>query len=533
MPTRRRLLAGAAAASIGAAAGCSTDEPGPRPDGSTPPPTASARSTPAPPAPARPATADAAFDVVAENARPGDPDWGITGASPSNPSVEGWADRSSVPVGGAFGLHVSSRAGAFRVRAFRIGWYGGAGARLVWTSPTVAGRRQPAPRVAPVTRTARADWSRTLEVDTSGWPPGCYLLRLDAERGSGRRFVPLTVTAPDVRGRLVIINAPATWQAYNTWGGYSLYQGPDGALASRSLEVTLDRPYSQQHGAGLFAVYEQPLVQFAERLGLPVGYLTGPDVAGDPHALDGAVAMVSPGHDEYWSPEQRRHVTAARDAGTNLAVLGANACYRRIRLAPSDPSSGARPARTVVCYKGDYALDPGYRAGDPATTDYRLAPDRDPESRLLGVLYEGFPCDEPWRVSDPGAWVFAGTGVRAGESFPHLVGVEFDRVNPAYPTPRPIQVLAHSPVLMADGPTHADASWATLPAGAGVFASGTMRWVEALRARGPGRPGHDHGLDGRTGAFVRRVTATVLHTFAAGPAGRIHPATDDLDRVYG
>ena len=66
--------------------------------------------------------------------------------------------------------------------------------------------------------------------------------------------------------------------------------------------------------------------------------------------------------------------------------LGANTCYRRIRLAPA--ADGAAD-RTVICYKTDVEQDPMYSA-DPAlaTTDYRLPPAPDPESSLTGVIYQ-------------------------------------------------------------------------------------------------------------------------------------------------
>jgi N,N-dimethylformamidase beta subunit-like, C-terminal len=119
------------------------------------------------------------------------------------------------------------------------------------------------------------------------------------------------------------------WQAYNTWGGYDLYAGPGSSYSARSLAVSLDRPYDA-NGAAMFLTYERNVVKLAERMGLPLAYLTGMDIAADPHLLDGASALISPGHDEYWSPAERAHVTAARDTGVNLAFLGANALFRRI-----------------------------------------------------------------------------------------------------------------------------------------------------------------------------------------------------------
>ncbi|WP_371502386.1 hypothetical protein OG871_35220 [Kitasatospora sp. NBC_00374] len=480
-------------------------------------------------APSRSTADDGAgrLDTRAENARPGNADWRITAPGPAD-AVEGFADRAAVLRGEPFGLYVSTTAAAFTVSAYRMGWYGGDRARLVWRSDRLPGARQPAPVVDPDTRAVRTDWQRTTVVDTTGWPEGSYLLRLDAEGDAGQRYVPVTVRSRTAAGCTVLVNAVATWQAYNLWGGHNLYNGPTGGRATRSLEVTFDRPYAYAQGAGLFLVYEAPLIALAERLGLSLAYATGVDLARDAALLDGARCVLSPGHDEYWSVEQRRRVTAARDAGTNLAVLGANCCYRRVRHEPSPLG----PDRVMVCYKDDYRLDPGFVAGLTATTDFRAEPGSDPESSLLGVLYSGYPVDAPFVVTAPGHWVYEGTGVRAGDSFAHLVGVEYDRVDTDWPTPRPIEVLAHSPVVCGDRADFANSAYCTLPGGAAVFASGTMRWVEALDAQGPGGGGN-HGLDAAAGAFTRRVTENVLLAFAAGPVGGVHPAVDNVEAVYG
>jgi hypothetical protein len=478
-------------------------------------------------APTRPPVRPAdGLDVAAENTRPGAAEWRIARLGAAH-AVEGFTGRTSVLPGEPVDLYVSTTADSYTVSAYRMGWYGGAWARLVWRSAPLPGARQAAARVEQATRMVTTDWRVSAQVDTTGWPEGCYLLRLDTADGKAQRFVPVTVRSCGTAGRLAVVNSVATWQAYNRWGGADLYKGHTGTKRSRSLTVSFDRPYASGHGAGQFLLYEAPLVALAERMGLPLAYLTGVDVARDPALLCGAAGIVSLGHDEYWSPEQRSHVTRARDAGTNLAILGANCCYRRIRFEPS--ALGAD--RTVVCFKEDFAADPGYRSGLPPTNDFRRAPLPRPESELLGVIYDGYPVDAPYVVSEPSHWLLAGTGVRHGDAFAHLVGVEYDRVNTAHPTPRPIEVISHSPVVCKGRRTHADSAYCTVPSGAGVFATGTMRWVEALDATGPGGKGN-HGLDGRAGAFTRTVTENLLRAFCQGPAGLARPAVDNLTVHY-
>lgn len=450
----------------------------------------------------------------AENSLPGDPRWQIRHLG-SEHAIEGYPGASSVLTGEKLPLFVSTTARSFKITAFRLGWYQGHGARRVWSSGTVHGQQQSAALLSSGTNTVSTNWGPVIEIPTDDWPAGAYLLRLDAETGA-QRYVPVTVRSRSTAGTVVIRNCVATWQAYNTWGGYDLYKGPGQVYATRSRAVSQDRPYDS-NGAAMFLTYERNIVKLAEQMGLPLSYVTSMDIAANPSLLDGASALISPGHDEYWSPPERTHVTAARDAGMNIAFLGANAMFRRTRIED----------RLVVCFKTSYAEDPMYRLNSAmVTSDWREPPHPDPESSLIGTTYEGYPVDAPFVVAAADSWVFSGTGVPDGASFRHLVGVEYDRVNPAYPVPRPIQVLSHSPLTCNGAHSYADSAYYTHSGGAGVFNAGTMRWVEAIYGDSP------HGISGAATTFVRQVTRNVLHAFADGPAAARYPAHDNLDAMH-
>ena len=495
--SRRAFLGFGALGVLAAASGCSSDSSGPAAGGAA-------------------TTAPARRRAVAENSLPGDPRWAIRQPGAAN-AIMGYAGAASVLTGQSFPLFVSTTERGFRVRAFRLGWYGGDGARQVWQSGSLRGRRQNAAGLDGSTNTVQTDWDPVIEVPTDDWPAGAYLLRLDADSGA-QRYVPVTVRSASTAGKIVLKAAVATWQAYNTWGGYDLYKGPGESYSRRSLAVSLDRPYDM-NGADMFLTYERNLVKLAEALGLPLAYVTGSDLSADPHLLDGAAALISPGHDEYWTPAERAHVTAARDAGVNLAFLGANAMFRRIRL-----DAGGR---TVICYKTSYTDDPQYGKDNAlVTSDWREPPVPDPESSLIGTIYEGYPATAAYQVAAPDSWLFARTGVREGARFANLVGIEYDRVNPAYPVPRPIQVLSHSPLVCQGASSFGDSAYYTHAGGAGVFNSGTMRWVEAIYGDQP------HGIGGRTPAFVKQVTTNLLRAFADGPAAAKYPARDNLDAMH-
>ena len=488
----------ALATTLGGAA-CSA---GSRPAGPSPVTSAQAHQVPAPPFP------------VAENKRPGTSSWRITDLGPAD-AINGYADQQSVLPGQSFRLYVSTTATSFRVDAFRFGWYSGHQARLVWASARVRGHLQAAVDIAPGTHMVTAPWRPSMTITTTNWP-GSYLLRLDASDGP-QRYVPITVRSASTVGAVVILDDNTTWQAYNTWGGYSLYQGPDGLPSDRGYAVSFDRPYDGD-GAVRFLAFDEAATALAEHTGVPLAYETDVDIDQHPGLLAGARAVISLGHDEYYSQAMRNALMDARNAGTNLAFLGANAIYRHVRFANGD--------RVIICYK-DAAIDPLYGRDDAETTQqWRDPPDPRPESVLTGVFYECNPVSAPYVVYDPSNWIFAGTGAYRGERFPGMVGPEYDRLNPAVPFPRPMQVLAHSPLTCDGYSTFSDSVYYTVASGAGVFASGTMRWVCAMRG-----PSCGHGLNRAAERFVDRATQNLLRAFAAGPAGRAHPAQDNLAKV--
>lgn len=433
-------------------------------------------------------------------------------------AIEGFADRVSVHPGEPVRLFVSTTAASFSVTAFRIGDYPPTGGAQVWTSAPQTGRQQPAAVTQQPRSTVLAPWQPSLTVETSGWPPGDYLFRLDAASGA-QQFIPLTLATPDNTGRIVIVNAVTTWQAYNRWGGFSLYLGANGSSVDRSRAVSFDRPYQARdmQGAGDFLIFEWPFVQFAERSGLPLGYATDVDLHANPHLLDGARAMITLGHDEYWSQQMRDNTTAARDRGVNLAFLGGNEIYRHIRLEPG--ANG--PDRIEVDYKS-FAEDPVSRT-DPAeaTTQWREPPNPRPESVLLGNFYQCNPAQADMVAVDQNNWLLAGI-VTDGQRLVGLVGNEYERVDLRVATPRPIEVLFHSPVTCQGRPDFADATYYTTPGGAAVFSAGTQYWICALE---PGCRGHD------SAPVIDAITTRLLTAFAAGPTGFTHPATDNLAQL--
>jgi hypothetical protein len=512
-PSRRELLAGTGGVLAGgflAACGGEQSADAPRVTLTVPDGTAPTSSAP---------NANPAQWLIDENARPAAGDWTV----PDDPSawsrIRGYADVTSVDRGGTVDLRVSTEAPEWRLQAFRTGWYGGGGARLVWESPTLPGERQDAAVLDAAVGTWRAPWRTNLEVPTDdSWPPGMYLLKLTSSDG-GASFVPLVVRDDASTAAIVIQSSVTTWQAYNEWGGKSLYADSSSGNAGRADVVTFDRPY-YRNGSGEFFGREFEMVMFAERNGYDVTYWTDVDLHATPERLTQHRALISLGHDEYYSTRMRRGLEAARDAGVNLVFMGANAIFRKIRLEDSDVGS----FRDEVNYR-DASADP-ITATDPteATVSWRQSPVGEPESSLIGNLYESNPVDADMVVVNTDNWLFEGSGLRNGDVLPGLVANEYDRVTPEQPTPDNIEVFCHSPVTCRGKSSFADVTWYSHPSGAGVFAVGTFEWIKRLI----------DDTDGRTPsaadppAAVQAVTRNLFDAVSAGPAGATHPSTNNL-----
>jgi len=457
--------------------------------------------------------------VSEENARPGTAAWRLSDQGAPG-DIEGFTDATSAQPGEIVTLRVSTVAPSFTVEAYRMGWYQGLGGRLVWTSPAVPGQLQAGPTWSEETGTAEARWDPSVEVPIlDAWMPGSYLLKLVASTGQ-QRWVPLTVRDDASTAAYAVMNAVTTWQAYNRWGGCSLYHCSDRG-ADRATVVSFDRPYDAvAGGSGDFVGNELPLIMRVEELGLDVTYLTSVDLHQRPELLARHKGLVSLGHDEYWSKQMRDGAEQARDAGVNLMFLGANAVYRQIRF---EPSPGGVDRRVVNYRSG---ADP-IRRVDPAqtTVSFRESPVNRPEATLIGQQYECNPVRADLVVTDPGAWVWAGTGVTAGQHLEIVVGSEYDRFRPGDGGPRNVQVFAHSPVRCRGKASYADVTYYTAPSGAGVFATGTNYWVSKLNP--PEFPESPYN------PVIVRVTQNVLLAFGEGPAGAAHPSVPNWEGLPG
>ncbi|MFM8268498.1 MAG: N,N-dimethylformamidase beta subunit family domain-containing protein [Ilumatobacteraceae bacterium] len=473
--------------------------------------------------------------VARENRLTGTDAWRIL--DPTRPTerwrsdgmIEGYADTTTTRPGDTVVLRVQTPAAAWHVEVYRMGWYGGAGGRLVWTSDDLPGVPQLSDSFDRETRMVRARWKPMIEIPIGDdWLPGSYLCKLVSSTGAAS-YVPITVRRDDAPGGPLLVSAVTTWQAYNPWGGRSLYEnfGPGDRL-DRSRVVSFDRPYALSYawGAADFLTHELPLIMLVEELGIDLGYATDIDLhtseAEADDLLAGRTAVLTTGHDEYYSRAMRTTLERARDRGVNLAFFGANAVYRHIRLEESEEGLAHRQ---MVNYRTASADPLTESEPSQSTVQWRNAPLSAPENALIGVQYFAAGVTAPMRLVDTENWVFDGVDVSTQRTLRGLVAIEADGLGPASSEPDGLQVLASSPVSYRGVSYDHAMTYYSASSGAGVFATGTIGWIMAL----------DEAMwdDPPVSSVVRDVTSNVLRTFAEGPSGREHPSSGTADAYRG
>src|SRR5918912_3318205 len=330
--------------------------------------------------------AGASNPIQLENLKAGTTEWQLTNPAQAR-EIEGYASLTSVNRGGQISLFVNTASASFTIEIFRIGWYGSLGARRMTNAVTLAGTKQTIPTPNASTGLVECKWINPYVLnipnnttDPTDWASGVYLAKLTAA-ASGKQSYIIFVVRDDARASTYLFQSSVTtFQAYNNWGGKSLYSW-NSTNQAPAQKVSFNRPYARGNnaksaigiGAGEFLTNLQPsgetysggweynMVRWLEREGYDVTYCTDIDTHENSGLLLSHKAFLSVGHDEYWSWQMRANVENARDHGVNLGFFAANTCYWQIRLEPS-PANGAAN-RTEVGYK-DIAWD-----SDPVITD--------------------------------------------------------------------------------------------------------------------------------------------------------------------
>jgi hypothetical protein len=366
-------------------------------------------------------------------------------------AVEAYCGELSVAPGATIALHVSCRADRYDIEIHR--W--GATRELVWSAADLVGQEHETPAGADANG---CDWPAALAVPIGDqWRSGFYLVTLTARDAPADRsvgYAAFVVRARPIRSRALLVLATNTYNAYNSWGGKSLYTGgwrvsfarPFGRgmlmrpsterddrkarPVYRREEPDADGMIYQQYrfangypgfmsSAGWFT-YERRFVEWAEAQGIEFDYAVSSDLDRDASVVDDYDLVMGVGHDEYWSAAQRATIEQHVAGGGNYLSMSGNTMFWQVRLEDD--------RRAMVCYKYRAHHDDPVLGTDAESTMSGMWADPivgRPETALLGAgsaygLYSRFGAAMPrgsgaFTVYRNDHWMFAGTGLRYGD----------------------------------------------------------------------------------------------------------------------
>src|SRR6202012_3496771 len=267
--------------------------------------------------------------IVCENSKEGvEPDeWQIEGIG--DETIQGFATQISVNVGQTESFKINTPSTKYHINILRLGYYGGDGARMIESNikPSVSlPQTQPEcmhETVAPNGSTA------TGLIDCGNWAvsaswkvpaeavSGLYVAELVREDVAGGQPIDHTsqiffiVKNEESHAPIVLKTSDATWEAYNAWGGNSLYTctkwcpkgEPEAYKAAYS--VSYNRPFDgtlpTDDGKSDPFYAEYQMMRWLEKEGYNITYTTQTAIAENPNLLLNHKLFVSSGHDEYWS----------------------------------------------------------------------------------------------------------------------------------------------------------------------------------------------------------------------------------------
>jgi hypothetical protein len=447
--------------------------------------------------------------ITIENKRAGTNDWILTNPA-TQQEIEGYASTTSVNKGESIFLYVNTKASEFILDVYRMGWYQGLGGRKIVDSIQLKGTIQPMPEMDLASGLVDCSWINPYELstfshqDSSDWLSGIYLVKLVEADTSKQSYITFTIRDEAREADLLVQQSVTTYQAYNNWGGKSLYKW-NSSDNKRASKLSFNRPYAgnQQNpaaayglGAGEFICNVQPnnphypvsnagweynMVRWLEREGYDVAYCTNLDVHENPAILLKYRAFLSVGHNEYWSWEMRNNLELALDSGINLGFFSANTGYWQFRF--EEARLDEQNNRIMVCHKSA-KRDPystNIKQRHLATCQWRDETVMRPEAQLLGVMYTADPVDGDIVINNAGHYLFEGTGLVNGSKLSGLLGYEVDCVHSC--SPDNLEILAHSPWTKLNDfkqSGFADMTHYVTEKGASVFAAGTIQWSWAL-----------------------------------------------------
>lgn len=401
---------------------------------------------------------------------------------PAGEDMEGYASPVSAQVGECINFYVKSQL-PFKAELYRMGYRTPLVGKTNWLTPL-----EQSSQIDPITMDAR--WKKAFNYRVpQGWHSGFYLVKLIDRKGR-QAYIPFVINDRYPKADFGIVLSTNTYQAYNNWGGKSLY-AYNSTNEKAATTVSFNRPYDRACGAGDFFTYEYPFIHWIEKKGYSVTYFSDTDIHKGILDRSSIKGLLIPGHDEYWSKSMRDSVEHHVNQGMNLGLFNANIGYWQVRL--------EQGSRNLVCYR-DAAIDPILKKNPmQVTTRFRSRYIQRPEDELFGVMYQGIPNRiYPMVIGKTDHWIFKGTTLRPGDCIQGIVGGEIDN---NMRNLKHVQIITHSPVSLKGysqpihdkkpehdvdySKTYSDMVWVSRTGRGSIFSAGTFRWSVYLETKFP------------------------------------------------
>ena len=408
------------------------------------------------------------------------------GGATATTSGGGYASKVSVAPGESLSFHISNSLNApYALTIYREGMV----RQLMATIPNVQSENYSCAGKA----STGCGWpaAATFTVPTT-WSSGAYTVEIP--RGGGGRYQILFFVRERTPGtaRILFLTSVNTFQAYNAYGGGSLYD----TEVPKLQKVSFDRPYDG-NGLGNFNRWERHFVEWAEAAGYPLAYATTYDLEFIPNLLTPYDVVIIGGHSEYWTWAMRQRIKAYVAGGGRFMNLSGNTMWWQVRFEDN--------GRTMVGYKS--WVDDPVKTREGATDENWNYPIFDSSFLITGLHwpYGGYPgaTGNGYYVVNAGHWVYAGTGLAENDLYgkgptrdtsihdKESDGLAFncgtDGSSILGPivgtgTPANFTILGLTPVLSKIRSINGTAMMGlyTTPSGGAVFSAGTTGWVLGL-----------------------------------------------------
>jgi hypothetical protein len=356
-------------------------------------------------------------------------------------SIEGYSARISVFPGESLQLFVHAPLLRFALTVIRHG----APDQFVLHIGQIEGKPQ---HYAANAYERGANWEPTFTLEVGAdWRSGMYTARISDSSGGAFDITFIVKRARHaVRAGLAVLASTNTWQAYNDWGGASLYRydNEDGLDKGYVFQVHMQRPNpaaSMDGDDGHLANAEKHILRWLEQNRVPYDLYADIDLHDTPDLLRQYHTLLISTHSEYWTDAMYSGLENFLDAGGNLVYLSGNGLYWKAEI--NAQQLEVKYDRSSHSFSGEA----GGRWRDCGR----------PETKVLGVRFTraGYKSAyKPYKVISPDHWIFEGTGVtkgsligKSGLNMGGASGWEIDKID-----------------------------WRNKPAGLVHLAKGTNRW---------------------------------------------------------